>query len=344
MQRSSVISDNQLADWHTLANRVQDNINNHILGQSHVVKLLTIAIFCRGHVLLEGDVGVGKTTLLRIAAESLGGDFERIEGTIDLMPHDLIYYTHIDEHGKPAVGKGPLLKHGEDLSIFFFNEINRAKPQVHAMLLRIMAEKSLSAFNQSFHFPYLQVFADRNRIERDETFELPAAARDRFMMELHIAQPSAEDQLKMLMFDTRFYNSDSLVDEAQKAIVPYRELNQIAAQIQQHIHASPAIQDYGFRLCQALRNPGQANIQLSDIDTEHLIAGGMGPRGIAFLARAARANAWLAQRDCLTPEDFHAVLPVIAKHRLFVTPAYQYAAEQLVEALIEKVLAHIPAP
>ena len=155
-----------------------------MVGQERAVRLLLIATFARGHVLLEGDVGVGKTTLLQTLARGIGGAFERIEGTVDLMPSDLLYYTYLTRDGQPRVEAGPLLRHGPDLSVFFFNEINRARPQVHSLMLRAMAERSVGAFNAEHRFPHLQVFADRNRIEREETFEIPAAVRDRFFMEI----------------------------------------------------------------------------------------------------------------------------------------------------------------
>jgi MoxR-like ATPase len=110
----------------------------------------------------------------RCCARSRGARrrYARTEGTIDLMPNDLIYYTYISAEGRPAVERGPLIEHGEDLAIFFFNEINRARPQVHSLLLRVMAERSVSAFNRDWRFPHLLVFADRNRVEREETFEI----------------------------------------------------------------------------------------------------------------------------------------------------------------------------
>ena len=122
------------------------------------------------------------------------------------MPNDLIYHTYLGEDGKPHVDEGPILKSGEDLSIFFFNEINRSRPQVHSLLLRIMAEKTLSAFNQEFTFPHLTVFADRNQVEKEETFEIPSAARDRFMMEIPIIIPQVDKLMNRLIFDTKFHD------------------------------------------------------------------------------------------------------------------------------------------
>ncbi|EGL54513.1 MAG: MoxR family ATPase [Pseudomonadota bacterium] len=344
MNQLSKTSTIAMSDWHALIAKMESSINSTILGQEHIVRLMTIATLSRGHILLEGDVGVGKTTLLKTVAECLGGNFERIEGTIDLMPHDLVYYTYIAENGKPGVSSGPVLKHGDELSIFFFNEINRARPQVHSLLLRIMAERSVHAFNQTHFFPHLQVFADRNRIEKDETFELPAAARDRFMMELHVEQPKSEVQLKDLMFNPRYHDADKLVDSADKAIVPFQQLNDVAAAIQEHVHTSEKVQDYGYHLCRALREPAEYGIQITDVDTSNMLRGGMGPRGISYLARGARVNAWLNGRDALVPEDFHMIIRQIAKHRLFLNPVYDYNRDEIVESLITAALNTIQSP
>ena len=180
-------ADELLQDWRERALRVEDSVARAVIGQPDTLRMINVALFARGHVLLEGDVGVGKTTVLRAFARAIGGAFERVEGTVDLMPGDLVYHTYVDAQGKPRIEPGPLLRHGDALATFFFNEINRARPQVQSLLLRAMAERSVSAFNREFRFPHMTVFADRNRLEREETFELPAAARDRFMFELRMA-------------------------------------------------------------------------------------------------------------------------------------------------------------
>ena len=175
-------SDEQLQQWRERALRLEDEVGKVVIGQQDTIRLINIALFARGHVLLEGDVGVGKTTILRAFARAVGGEFERVEGTIDLMPGDLVYHTYVDAEGRPRIDPGPLLRHGEQLVTFFFNEINRARPQVQSLLLRAMAERTVSAFDQEFRFPHMTVFADRNRVEKEETFELASAARDALSM------------------------------------------------------------------------------------------------------------------------------------------------------------------
>lgn len=101
------MSDKQLTDWRQHAQKLESEINKVVVGQQTPIRLITTAIFSRGHVLLEGDVGVGKTTLLRAFTRCIGGGYQRIEGTIDLMPNDLVYHTYLGEDGKPHVSPGP---------------------------------------------------------------------------------------------------------------------------------------------------------------------------------------------------------------------------------------------
>ncbi|MBS3963936.1 MAG: MoxR family ATPase [Methylomonas sp.] len=334
----------QLGDWRDNALNFERQINRTVIGQYDAVRHLLIAVFARGHALLEGQVGVGKTTLLRAVAQGLGGDYQRIEGTIDLMPSDLIYYTYLNSEGRPCVDPGPLLKQGDKLSIFFFNEINRARPQVHSLLLRVMAERSVSAFNRDYLMPHVQVFADRNRVEREETFELPAAARDRFMMEISIDTPTENAVLDALMFDPRFHDVDQLISTIATDIVPYYRLNDIAATIQTSIQTRPTLHKYALDLWQASRQPADYGIRLSDVDMTRVLQAGASPRGMSFFLRAAKVRAWLEGRDMLLPEDMHAVFQVTMAHRLFLNPIYAYRKEDLIPALMDGILQAVAAP
>lgn len=337
-------SDNQLSDWRERALQFERQINQTVLGQQQAIRHVLIAVFARGHVLLEGNVGVGKTTLLRAVAHGLGGDYQRIEGTIDLMPADLIYYTHLDSNGRPSVDPGPLLQQGERLATFFFNEINRARPQVHSLLLRVMAERSVSAFNREYRFPHIQVFADRNPVEKEETFELPAAARDRFMMEIGIDRPDDDALLEELIFNPRFHDVDRLIDASETGAIPYYQLNEIAEQLQQAINPSPTLRQYAVDLCRASSRPDAYGIALSDVDMSQAIVAGSSLRGMSYLIRAARVHAWLAGRDMLLPEDLQAVFHVVMGHRIFLNPVYAYRQDELLPALLDGMLRHIAAP
>jgi MoxR-like ATPase len=337
-------SDALLHDWRERALTLEREVGGAVIGQGRVIRLVNTAVFARGHVLLQGDVGVGKTTLLRAFARVLGGAYARTEGTIDLMPNDLVYYTYISAEGRPAVERGPLIEHGEDLEIFFFHEINRARPQVHSLLLRVMAERSVSAFNRAWRFPHLQVFADRNRVEREETFEIASAARDRFMMEVTIESPEDESERRALMFDPRYHDTDALIESLAAALVEHRELNDIAALIQRTVQTSETLQKYALELWRATAAPADYGVRLSDLDTAQLMLAGASPRGMSMLLRAARVTAWLEGRDYTTPEDLQAVFDVTIAHRLCYQPVYEMRRHEIAAPLIAGILGSVAAP
>jgi MoxR-like ATPase len=336
--------DRLLQDGRRQALALEQAVGQVVIGQARAIRLVTTAVFARGHVLLQGDVGVGKTTLLRAFARVLGGAFARTEGTIDLMPNDLIYHTYISAEGRPAVDPGPLIQHGEDLAIFFFNEINRARPQVHSLLLRVMAERSVSAFNRDYRFPHLLVFADRNRVEREETFEISAAARDRFMMEVTVDAPAADEDRQALVFDPRYHDTDRLVDSLPAAMLDHRTLGPLAQAVQRGVHASPTLQQYALALWRATAAPAEFGVRLDGLDSAQLMLAGASPRGMSMLLRAARVVAWLAGRDHATPEDVQAVFLETIAHRLCFQPVYEMRRQEITAPLVEGILAGVGAP
>ena len=338
------MSDQNLAKWRKLALNLEGEINKVIVGQEKPIRLITNAIFSRGHVLLEGDVGVGKTTILKAFARSIGGGYERIEGTIDLMPNDLIYHTYLGEDGKPRVSDGPVLKSGEDLSIFFFNEINRARPQVHSLLLRIMAERTLSAFNKEYKFPHLLVFADRNQVEKEETFEIPSAARDRFMMEIPIVIPQQDEIMTNLVFDTKFHDTDTLIEGAKADLLKYDQLNKLSEDIQDNITASSKLKEYALNLWKSTSNPELYGLKISDIDIKILIISGASPRGISMMMKCARVNAWMNDRTSLIPEDIHSIFHETIAHRLVFNPVYELRRTEIARELTDQILNKVAAP
>jgi len=341
---TSVSIATQLAEWRDHALTLENEVKKVVVGQDKAIRAINIAIFARGHVLLEGGVGVGKTTLLQSIARGLGGAYERIEGTVDLMPNDLIYHTFLGEDGRPKVEEGPLLRAGEQLSVFFFNEINRARPQVHALMLRVMAERHVSAFKQEYRLPHMLVFADRNQVEKNETFEIPSAARDRFMMEIPIEIPEDRALRKALMFDVKFQHAERLTQQVQGGVLAYDQLNAFSDVLQSHIQASDVLEDYALDLWQATQSPAAFGIQLDSVDVNRLIHSGASPRGMGMLLKAARVHAWLMQRDHLYPEDIHAVFHEIIAHRLVLNPMFESRRTQLSRELTNQILASVIVP
>src|SRR5882724_9754834 len=301
------MTDEQLADWRARALRVEEDVSRAIVGQHSTIRLINVALFARGHVLLEGDVGVGKTTILRAFARAIGGDFER-------------------------------------LATFFFNEINRARPQVQSLLLRAMAERTVSAFNREHRFPHMTVFADRNRVEKEETFELASAARDRFMLELRMPTPSETAIRRQLVFDPSFHDVDELLERVAPEVLDWQQLNRVGAAIQRSVRASDALERYVLDLWDATHAPQNLGIRLDGVDMDRLILAGASPRGMMALTRAARVVAWLAGRTYLTPDDIRTMAQPALGHRIFFTPVYELRRAQLADEIIVQILEKVPTP
>lgn len=335
--------DSSLDTWRTLALKMEAEVGNAAIGVARAVRLINLAVFARGHVLLEGDVGIGKTTVLRAFARAIGGAYERVEGTVDMMPGDLLYNAYVAPDGTPRVEPGPLARNGDGLAVFFFNEVSRARPQVQALLLRAMAERSVTAFHREVRLPHLTVFADRNRVEKEETFELAAAARDRFMFEIGMAVPSELEIRRALVFDPAFHDADALIERVAQNVVPYQDLNGVAALIQREVRASDALQQYVLQLWTATQKPLDFGIRVEGTGDD-LVLAGASPRGMSQLLRAARVAAWLDNRTYLVPEDVQGVFHEAVAHRVFFNPVVELRRAEVAREFMRQVLQKVAAP
>jgi len=188
------------------------------------------------------------------------------------------------------------------------------------------------------------VFADRNRLEREETFELPAAARDRFMFELRMAAPSDEAARHAIVFDPAFHDADALLERVEPGIVLASDLNDIAGAIQASVLTSESLQRYVMDLWQATQAPQRFDVRIEGVEMDRLMLAGASPRGTMALVRAARVAAWLAGRDHVQPDDVAAVFPSVMGHRVFFSPLYEMRHAQIAEALTTQLLQRVPTP
>ena len=210
--------------------------------------------------------------------------------------------------------------------------------------VRAMAERTVSAFGREHAFPHMTVFADRNRVEREETFELASAARDRFMFELSMLTPDEEEIRRSLVFDPAFHDVDALLDAVPEGLCPGEALNGIGADIQRFVKASPAIERYVLDVWRASAEPARYGIAIEGVDVRRLVLAGASARGMSALVRAARVVAWLDGRDHLRPEDLQRVLPSALAHRVFFSPVYELRRTEIAPALVAGIVGAVASP
>jgi len=207
-----------------------------------------------------------------------------------------------------------------------------------------MAERRITAFNREYGFPHLQVFADRNRVEKEETFEIPSAARDRFLMELRIETPTDKQIRRELMLDSRFHSTDDLLEQVNPGVLNFRDLNQIGKLIQNEIQTTATLENYALDLWETTRRPQDFGIRLDHADIEQLILAGASARGMSMLMQAARVTAWFNGRAMIIPEDIQAVFYPTIAHRVFFNPSYELRRTFLIGEFMEKILQKVVAP
>lgn len=322
-------SDNRL---HEAFIALRTSLSQTIVGQQALVDRLLIALLADGHLLVEGAPGLAKTMAIRALAARLEADFARVQFTPDLLPADLTG-TEVwrPQDGRFEFQAGPIFH-----PILLADEINRAPAKVQSALLEAMGERQVTVGRHTYPLPPLfLVMATQNPIEQEGTFPLPEAQLDRFLMHVKIGYPEASAETEILRL-ARDRARDALEPAAgeQLARMPLEDVFAARRQVLE-LHMAPALERYLIELVLASRDAARYDAALA-----RRIAWGASPRGSIALERCARANAWLAGRDYVTPEDVRAVAPDVLRHR--VLPSYEATAEgwdgaRLVEALIERV-------
>ncbi|MDH5937041.1 MoxR family ATPase [Vibrio splendidus] len=307
---------------------LQNYLESQIIGQQELVKQLMIALLADGHILVEGPPGLAKTRAVKSLADCVEGDFHRIQFTPDLLPADL---TGTDifrpETGEFTFQSGPIFN-----SLILADEINRAPAKVQAAMLEAMAEKQVTAGRKTYALPDLfLVMATQNPIEQEGTYPLPEAQLDRFLLHLEVAYPDMESELEILRLNRGEAQGNQPVQPepiSQQTIFEARQevLN---------IHMTDTIEQYIIRLVIATRQPKQYSDQL-----DQWLDMGVSPRATIALDRCARAHAWLAGRDYVTPQDVQAMAFPVLRHRLlrsYHAQAEGVTANQVIAHLISLV-------
>ena len=277
--------------------RLQATIGGSLIGMQSVVRALTTAVVARGHVLVQGVPGLGKTRLSKALAAALGGSFKRIQGTADLMPSDIIG-VHVYEAATSSFvfRRGPLFA-----DVLLFDEINRTGPKTQSALLEAMEERQVSAEGRLYTLaPDFFVLATQNPRDFEGTYPLPESQLDRFMMRIDIGYPSAESEVEVL---ARF---GALDDGTTPAVEPVAAGAIAAARRDaEAVHVAPELTAYVQALARATRE--HARLEL-----------GLSTRGALAVIRAARITAGLNGAGFATPDDVRAVLPLVVPHRLLL--------------------------
>jgi MoxR-like ATPase len=303
-------------------------IKRVIAGQDTMLERVLVCLLADGHLLIEGVPGLAKTLTIKTTAQVLGGTFNRIQFTPDLMPSDLVgtrIYRPSD--GEFEVELGPVF-----CNFLLADEINRAPAKVQSALLEVMQERQVTIGKESFSAPEpFLVMATQNPIESEGTYPLPEAQVDRFMLKVVVGYPEPEDELTVVQ--------RSLAGPAEiRPILELPELRTLRAAVRE-VYVDPALARYAVQIAAATRDP--ASVGLADLAP--LVAFGASPRGPIALVTAARALALIHGRDYALPQDLRALAKDALHHRIVLS--YEaLAADVGAGSIVDSVLDAVPMP
>ncbi|QNN56378.1 MoxR family ATPase [Diaphorobacter ruginosibacter] len=311
-----------------LMERILYEIKRVVVGQDHFLERVMVAMLAGGHLLVEGVPGLAKTLTVKTLANTIAGQFRRIQFTPDLVPADLVGTRMYNQRtGEFSTTLGPVFTH-----LLLADEINRAPAKVQSALLEVMQERQVTIAGESHRVPHpFLVMATQNPIETEGTYQLPEAQVDRFMMKVVIGYPSEEEEFVI----------------AERALAPAVQVQAVAdtaqlAELQRaarEVYVDPSLLQYAVRVVAATRNPGVYGLK----DLAGSVACGASPRATIALAEGAQALALMRGRSYVLLEDLKELAHDVLRHR--ITLSYEALAdEQQVDALIDQILLRLPAP
>jgi MoxR-like ATPase len=303
-------------------------VKKTIVGQDILLERMMVALLARGHILVEGVPGLAKTLAVKSLAEAVGGQFQRVQFTPDLVPADIVGTRIYHQHsGEFQVSLGPVFA-----NLLLADEINRAPAKVQSALLEVMQEHQVTIGRETHKVPEpFLVMATQNPIESDGTYPLPEAQIDRFMMKVLVGYPSASEEFVVV---ERALTPTVAI---QRIIDPERliELQRQA----DRVYIDPALILYSVRLANATRQP--ATVGLDKLT--RYITYGASPRASINLVLAARALAFIRGRDYAVPQDLSDLVFDIFRHRLVLS--YEALSDEInADGVLNEIVTRLPVP
>src|SRR5258708_31501802 len=308
--------------------RVLYEVKKVIVGQDHLLERLIVALLARGHILVEGVPGLAKTMAIKTLAESIGGEFKRIQFTPDLVPADLVgTRIYNQKTGEFNTSLGPVFT-----NLLLADEINRAPAKVQSALLEVMQERQVTIGRETFKVPNpFLVLATQNPIETEGTYALPEAQVDRFMLKVLVGYPSTAEEFVIVERMTGALQAASMVLTTQQLVA----LQQLADKV----YVDPALIEYAVQLVTATRKPKEYGLK----ELEPYITYGASPRASINLILTGRALAFMRGRGYVLPQDVLDMALDVMRHRMVLS--YEALSDNVSsDDLLQKVFDRIPIP